>query len=155
MKNMHYSKEQWRQYIQRLIPDQDAEHMDNHLYACDICLEIYMECLEHASQLPSMIPMTEWNDQVMEMISAISLPDSSAKVHCRKLRGILYHPAFHYAVAAVITLLLMSTGMFQQLVDQVQRMDAAAVSERVEEQSSISQQLMEKTLQALNTIQRK
>ncbi|WP_139488258.1 hypothetical protein [Brevibacillus dissolubilis] len=41
----HYSKEQWIAYIHnRLLPDV-REQADDHLYTCDECLGIYMECL--------------------------------------------------------------------------------------------------------------
>lgn len=50
---------------------------------------------------------------------------------------------FHYAVAAVITLTLMTTGFFQSITGVVTTVEAASISKP---EQSVSNSLMEKTL---------
>jgi len=80
----------------------------------------------------------------------------------RRKRSLLQHPAFHYGVAAAITIALMSTGVFNQLSAQlntpIKEPDTAAesgtrkVSTGNEEKSSVSYKVMEETIRLLDSI---
>jgi anti-sigma factor RsiW len=58
-------------------------------------------------------------------------------------------PLFHYAVAAVITLILMSTGMFHNISSRVEHLETQSGEQR----EPISERLMEKTVSMLEAMQ--
>ncbi|MBP1992567.1 hypothetical protein [Paenibacillus eucommiae] len=71
----------------------------------------------------------------------------------KKVRGkpsLFKRPLFQYAVAAVITLVLMSAGVFQDLSTRMSEIETFSIQNR---QESFSQKLMEKTVSVLDTVQ--
>lgn len=105
----HYSKQEWKSYISGSMQRDDAEKLEQHLYACDLCLQQYMDSAMQHSDVP------EWQGQDAVM----------SKVHGKIGDDAItadkpYHPfrklLLPYAVAASITLLLMGTGVFDMLM---------------------------------------
>ncbi|TBL72931.1 hypothetical protein [Paenibacillus thalictri] len=163
----HYSMEQWIEYVQGIGSAAERDLMESHLYGCDECLSLYMNCLDE-HPLPMDTEQTQEREykhldqQVMQTIRSLptfEIPSgvseaSKLSTPGPRRRRLIHHPAFHYAIAAAITLLLMSTGIFEQFVAETGRIDAAAGSIAIQERS-VSDKLMEKTLQVLDTLHNK
>ncbi|WP_240419778.1 anti-sigma factor family protein [Paenibacillus periandrae] len=170
----HYTGEQWMNYVEQRLIDEDNQQMEMHLGTCDSCMELYMQSLERVvSSYPSLPDEAALADRVMLAIEAADsispssadsrpAPSEEAGFGSQKLRNpILWMkaPLFHYAVAAVITLVLMTSGVFQSIVDHPVGIDRTsngdAQSEAAQEPVSVSKKLMDKTIVVLDSIQPK
>jgi len=114
--------------------------LEDHLYSCDQCLEIYMKLVEdQAVELPD-LENIHFTDEVV-----MKLPVNKEK----QKKSILQSPIFHYGVAAVVTLSLMSTGVFQSMTGIVGTVEASSFSKQ---RQSVSTSLMEKALSVFDII---
>ncbi|MEK3912010.1 hypothetical protein [Paenibacillus sp. FSL H7-0331] len=170
----HYTGEQWMTYVEQGLNDDDNQQMELHLITCDSCMELYMQSLEGVvGSYPTLSDEAALADRVMLAIEAAGpispsstasrlAPLEEAGFGSQKLRNPITWmraPLFHYAVAAVITLVLMSSGIFQSIVDHPVGIDRAsngdAQSEATQEPVSVSKKLMDKTIVVLDSIQPK
>lgn len=170
----HYTGEQWMTYVEQGLSDEDNQQMEQHLVTCDSCMELYMQSLERVvGSYPSLPDEAALADRVMLAIEAADsvspsstaprlAPSEEAGFGSQKQRNPrtwMRSPLFHYAVAAVITLVLMSSGIFQSIMDHPAGIDRTsnreAQAEAAEEPVSVSKKLMDKTIVVLDSIQPK
>ncbi|RHW43507.1 hypothetical protein D1B31_02285 [Neobacillus notoginsengisoli] len=115
----HYSLADWLAYIEGKADAHQQAEMEDHLYSCAECLELYSTGIEiNAAHFPG-IQNQEFTDHVMNQITfakgqgeedgnALSQPHRKEKPYYR-------NQVFHYIVAAAATLLLMFSGVFQSI----------------------------------------
>ncbi len=129
----HFSNEEWMSYINDRVSKTTCEELEDHLLSCDQCLAVYMEMIDRQAEELPVINTSGFADAII------------AELPQRKVRKkVLYQRTlFHYAVAAVITLTLMSAGFFQSITGVVTSVEAASLSKP---EKSVSNSLMEKTL---------
>lgn len=83
----HYTKKEWLAYIRDELQASERDRYEDHLYHCDQCLQVYMACVEEQTDImPKPNPQPSRN---------------------------MFIP---YAIAASITLILTSTGVFELLL---------------------------------------
>lgn len=169
----HYTLEQWTQYARQeplLTPQEEAE-LEQHLQMCDTCLELYMLGVENAeADYPALTDPQALFDQVIFQLPQLVSPTPQtnfSSLPAKKIedRGTawLRHPVFHYTVAAAITVVLMSSGAFQTIVDRLQpgdpfgseAMKLEHQDKKEAERMSVSQTIMNKTIVMLDAIQAK
>lgn len=110
----HRSYEEWVRYVNNQLDEKTREHYDTHLFGCDQCLSVYLEVIEAMEQqLPAMNNKEEFTDSLMIKIKQQNpgRENSVSKFYQK--------PIFHYVLAAAMTFLLMSTGVFSQLMNIV------------------------------------
>ncbi|MEH7223350.1 hypothetical protein V7112_05985 [Bacillus sp. JJ1566] len=130
----HFSNDEWLLYIKDKLEEAKREELENHLFSCNQCLEIYMELVEsQAQELPD-LENDSFTDEVVT-----KLPVKKEK----QGKTFLQSPIFHYGIAAVVTLSLMSTGVFQSMTGIIGVVEASSFSEQ---KQSVTDSLMEKTL---------
>jgi anti-sigma factor RsiW len=136
----HYRDEEWLMYVKDELAESTREELEDHLYSCDQCLEIYMNLVEaQVEELPD-IENDHFTDEV-----AMKLTLKKE----RQKKSILQSPIFHYGIAAVVTLTLMSTGVFQSMTGIVGTVEASSFSKQ---KQSVSTSLMEKALSVFDLI---
>ncbi|WP_010500471.1 anti-sigma factor family protein [Paenibacillus elgii] len=162
--NQHRPLNIWMQYVNDELPLEERERCEAHLDGCEPCLELYMECIgQLADSLPALSDTDAFAAVVMQRWAegqplASEAEDTLANQPAESKRRIPWtqSPFFHYAVAAAITLLLMSTGVFHSLMGHPEpgRMSYSA-SDRTEAYVPFSEILLEKTIGLLDSIQPK
>ncbi|MEH7235181.1 hypothetical protein [Bacillus sp. JJ1562] len=136
----HFSNEEWLLYIKDKLEEPKREELENHLFSCDQCLEIYRELVEaQAEELPD-LENESFTDEV-----ATKLPMKKKK----QGKSFLQSSIFHYGVAAAVTLTLMSTGVFQNITGIVGTVEASSFSEQ---KQSVTNSLMDKALSFFDII---
>ncbi|MGO0060704.1 hypothetical protein ACTID9_11950 [Brevibacillus fluminis] len=130
----HMTRSQWQQFILNQLSDQERERYEDHLYSCDECLEVYMACLDELAQPAA--------PSVPEVAEAIPAHKPAAKPFYRQT-------LFHYGLAACITLLLMTTGLFSQLLAHSNQWNSIAGAKQ---HRSVTDQLMQKTTAFLDQL---
>lgn len=138
----HPHKQDWNDYIAQRLSPAENEQYEQHLYSCDRCLSVYMSCIEqHAARMPFLSDGATFTEGVMRVISNKKQPSERQPFYRRTL--------FHYSAAAVITLMLMTSGMFQSIVTVASDVESLAVSKQ---KTSLSSQLMHRAGNVLNTL---
>ncbi|WP_142255405.1 hypothetical protein [Bacillus sinesaloumensis] len=136
----HFKSEEWLLYIKDELAEVKREELENHLFSCDQCLEVYMSLIENqAEELPDIVNASFTDDVILKLL---------IKKENQK-RSFLQSPIFHYGVAAAVTLTLMSTGVFQSMTSILGTVEASSFAK---ERHSVSDNLMEKALSLFNII---
>lgn len=129
----HFSNEEWMSYINDKLSETTCEELENHLFSCDQCLEVYMKMIDRQAEELPVINSSSFTDEIIA-----ELPQKKVRK-----KTLYQRTLFHYAVAAVITLTLMTTGFFQSIMGVVTTVEVSSVSKP---QQSVSNSLMEKSL---------
>jgi anti-sigma factor RsiW len=157
----HYPASVWTDFVQGKLSQQEQTEAEEHLYGCDECLECYMDSLNPADDLlPTPQELDSFDEQVMNRLldqspqpnGVIDPHPSSASLEPAKRRTMLQHPLFHYAVAASITLLLMSSGVFSYVTNQT---DEWRNTLTMGGHSSLSEQWTDQATEAISNFQTK
>ena len=122
----HYTFEQWLSYIKG--DEIDRQPMDDHLYDCNDCMETYLLATEQLAKIlpPMQMDVQEFTKKIYSDIQAVSNQVEQTRAHTHS-KFIEKHKSnhwytnviFHYTIAASITIILMSSGLFQQMFNQV------------------------------------
>lgn len=135
----HPDQETISRYISGELPEDGRAGIEEHIYGCSECLEIYMEQLDAARDLlPGLAGGEALTDRIMDRLPAP--------------RRWYHHPLFHYGIAAAIMLALMGSGLFHQLFRETEEW---TTYEARTEGASYSGQLMEQTLTVIGHIKDK
>lgn len=153
------SKETWSRYLNGAMALEEQSRCERHLYGCETCLEIFTQCLtEGGLPLPAGELQVDFREPVMSAIRLRQIGGGASgktRPHVKSLpkagrqlarRTVL----FHYAVASMITLVLMTSGVFQGIFTQL---DVQLNQLAGPDQVSITQQLVVKTAGWLDRLQ--
>lgn len=143
----HFTHEQMLDYISNAIPESERVEFEDHLYTCDPCLEIYAKFVEEqGDRLPELAEGDLFTVQILE-----KLP-SQQKVADKKKRSILQHSLFHYGVAAAVTLVFMTSGVFQGITSLPSTVEGKPLTTQ---EQSISNHFMNKALSFIEIMEPK
>lgn len=144
----HISYEDWLQYVKDDLEAQVRERYEDHLYTCDQCLELYLEAVEAVEmELPAPEHPDELTTLIMEQVHDMQLEQVSAKPTPFYQKTI-----FHYTIAAAMTILFMTSGVFQSIASVVDEVQSPAIVERT---PSITEELMNKTFAWIDSFEMK
>lgn len=146
----HYDELTWTKYLEDHLSPTETSAMELHLYRCEECLTVYMTCMEQSSRiLPVMEAATKG------YVDAIIARTTGTK------RAWYRSTMLHYGIAAAATLILVATGFFHGLSQELGSDGAFNPVNPLHAPSSpqtdrpISDQLLNKTLSWLDTLQNK
>lgn len=139
----HPTKEEWNSYITgQLSSLAKCEQYETHLYSCDRCLSVYMTCIEEQSaSLPAIHDGAGFTNKVMAVIGK--------EKRVKKRRPFYQRTLFQYGAAAAVTIILMSSGMFQGITSYASHVESVTVSEK---KTSLSDHLMDRAGNVLQSI---
>ncbi|WP_068777828.1 hypothetical protein [Paenibacillus sp. FJAT-26967] len=172
----HVQRKEWLRYITGELTDgRQRNLLETHLYDCDVCLEIYTECIEAmatALPLPDQPDADSLTDRVLHQIAEIRAGEereettppvivdtaeendkrskSSRRIQKQKVRSPRRLAFIHYSIAAAATLLLMTTGIFDKMKDDVAGIRAEA---QKTQHAPVSEKIMEQTFTFFDTLQ--
>jgi len=141
----HYDLPDWLLYVKDQLPAERMAEMELHLYRCDPCLTHYMAALEQAEHTwPKMqADDTSYMDTILQ--------------RTLRTRPAWYQSTlFHYGIAAAATIVLVATGFFHGLSQELGSVrDHSMISSSSASQKTrpLSEQLVTKTMSWLDTIQ--
>lgn len=137
----HISYEEWLDYVENNISEPVRNQYEEHLYTCDRCMGIYLTALEaHETSLPDLTDEAGFTDAVMAELK------SGKKLEIRKKQKFYQHAAFHYFVAAAMTILLMYTGVFQQLIGFAEEFEQSS-------RPSLTEEVMKRTSTFIDSVE--
>ncbi|MGE8205314.1 zf-HC2 domain-containing protein [Heyndrickxia sp. NPDC080065] len=141
----HMSDEEWTLYVNDQLDDKTREQYEAHLFSCDQCLSVYLEVVEaQEQQLPAMTNEEVFTDTIMMKIKQQNIPEKNPSVS-----KFYQKPIFHYVLAAAMTFILMSTGVFSHLMNVVSEFES-----NKKQDSSVVEGLMDHTVSFIDKVQK-
>lgn len=175
----HYTYDVWLQYVNDEINEKTKQELENHLYACDQCLNHYLMAMEaNESSLPILSNMSSFTDLVMAEVSKqktemeSAWPDRGQDIDS-SIQPVLTEPmiknveknkkanhkkpfyqqaAFHYLLAAAATILLTLSGVFQSLAAYAISIERPQVQEK---KPSVTEGVINKTFAWMDSLEKK
>ncbi|WP_312096049.1 hypothetical protein [Niallia sp.] len=128
----HYSRDHWMKYVKDELNETERIVLEDHLYTCDQCLELYIDAVDKQEEiLPSISDEAAFMNDIMKKISNDMVIENVGE----KKRPFYQSSIFHYAIAASLTLLLMSAGFFQSIIKHTETIQKAELSVKQEPKS--------------------
>lgn len=141
----HISYEQWMSYVKNELTDTVREVYDDHLYSCDLCLEQYLQAVEeYESELPAISNEAEFTDMIMAQVKQTKKQESESPT------PFYQKTIFHYAVATAMTILFMSSGVFQSITKYVYTVQSSEITEST---PSVTEEFVNKTFAWMDSIE--
>ncbi|MCQ6277040.1 hypothetical protein JMM81_19370 [Bacillus sp. V3B] len=150
----HYSYEEWMKYVKNELGQEIQEMYENHLYSCDQCLDLYLQAVtEVESELPFITDDTQFTDVVMTQVSEVQLSSVKSVKEKRSEKKRFYQSAvFHYTIAAAMTILLMTTGVFQSLTQYAENIQSPNFQKK---ETSMTAGFVDKTFAWMDLLEEK
>jgi hypothetical protein len=130
----HKTFEEWLTYVRDEVDEKTRVEFENHLYECDQCMEVYLEAIERQeTSFPTVTDADAFTDGIMAMIEQEKPVSNIEKPRPYAKTKFYQKSVFHYLVAAAMTLLLMTTGVFQELMTIVTDFEKKSPKESITE----------------------
>lgn len=141
----HFSKDIWQVYVTDHLTEEQREELEHHAQSCPPCSILWMESVQELSgELPRLEREKEWLQQLMcsaeGELRKYRKTRSFATVSNRK--RLWNRSLFQYLVAASLTIVLLSSGLFQALLTHTTHWTHAVQSEG---DRSVSEQIVSTT----------
>lgn len=150
----HYDYVEWVLYKKSLLNDDIRKEMEEHLYLCDECMEIFLSLIdeEEVKKAQEIIP-EDFTNKVTDSIKNISLIKKNAKKKV-KINNDYF---IYYAAVASVTIILTAGGFFGKLVDSVPEINTSITMKETKLQANViydmSQTIANKTYKFINDFQ--
>ena len=135
----HLTLEDLQKYSRNKLPEEIRDEIEEHLFSCDDCLGVYMTLVNEDS-----LPNLNNSNFTVEVMAKI--PNVQTK-QGKKTNSVF----FHYVIAASITFLLMTSGVFQSMLGISSVMAESTVSSQ---ETSVTQNIMDRALTLLEKVER-
>lgn len=151
MKMEHYDYVEWLLYKNKELPVNLLEEMEEHLYNCDICMDIFLSLIDEKEikAVENIIP-TDFTSNIMANISGTKI-----KRLPRKENKIFNYRFGYYVAVASVTIVLTLGGFYTNLVDSVPKF-----TEKIQVQeekhniiASLSEKIVGSTATFINNIE--
>lgn len=118
----HYDYIEWLLYKNRMLSKEKSEEMEQHLYSCNTCIEIFLSLIdekeaEHAVELIS----EDFTSKIINSIPKVK----SGKPKIKQTKKAFNYQIGYYAAVASVTVILTLGGFYTDLVDAVPRLSAS------------------------------
>ncbi len=120
----HYDYIEWLLYKNKMLPEEKINEMEQHLFNCDTCMEIFLslideEEVEGAGEFIS----EDFTSNVIKNIPKLKIVKSKVK---QKKKIFNYQFGYYVAVASV-TIILTLGGFYTDLVDTVPKISESII----------------------------
>lgn len=134
MSHIEYAK--WIMYVANELDEETRYLYEQHLFSCDQCLELYLKAVE--SNITASPQLKEdFTDKVLDYVTKHTVSKQQ-----KYKRSNFQKSFFHYVIAAAMTFILMSSGLFGQLTEVVSQFEKAGN----EQTQSFTEKLIDKTM---------
>ncbi|WP_100407807.1 hypothetical protein [Bacillus solitudinis] len=144
----HISLGEWKTYARGDMTADNRTFYEQHLYTCDQCMTLYMEAVE---SIQDEIPIIEEPSYIDEILSKIPF-EQNKKISVEKEITKKWHEekVFHYVLAAAMTFVLMTSGVFSELTNVSTQFEK---NQQTHHQSSFTENVLNKTTDLLGRVE--
>lgn len=112
----HYDQVEWSLYKNNLLDNKIYEEMQEHLYECDECMDIFISLIDEKEiEKASNIVPEDFTDNLMISIKNITPINKKIKRKSKLPQDFF----IYYTAVASVTIILTAGGVFGKLVDSV------------------------------------
>ena len=111
----HFDKIKWLEYKNNKLEEKEEIEMENHLYSCDSCMEIFLSTIgdEEVQIAEDYIPVN-FTENIMASIKNVK-----PMVKPKKKKKVINDFFLYYAAVASVAIVLTAGGFFGNMVDSV------------------------------------
>lgn len=119
----HYERQKWILYKKNLLSDEEKIEMEEHLYDCDDCMDVFLNLIDSEElEIAETLLPTNFTESIMDKIdSLIPITKSSNKVKTETLdkrprkKKMIENIAMYYVAVASVVLILTAGGVFTKM----------------------------------------
>jgi len=114
----HYDYIEWLLYKNNALSKEKAEEMEEHLYDCDLCMDIFLSLIdEDEIELASRVIPKDFTSNVVDVISKDKLKAIEPKYNKKAFN----YQFMYYVAVASVTIFMTFGGFYENLVESVPR----------------------------------
>lgn len=122
---IHYTQQEWIDFNQHNLPEEIELKMEQHLQTCNSCMDLWLGLITEAEiDVAAVIVPDDFSRSTMNHIQAQANSVAPLSSNRSKRRRLLAY----YTAAAAITLMLVSGGVFQTVVNGLANRPAQQIS---------------------------
>lgn len=120
----HYDYIEWLLYKNKILPEEKLNEMEQHLFNCDTCLEIFLSLIaEEEVESAGKFITKDFTSNVIKNIPKLKIVKPKGK---QKKKIFNYQFGYYVAVASV-TIILTLGGFYTDLVDTVPKLSSSII----------------------------
>ncbi|RDI38477.1 hypothetical protein [Falsibacillus pallidus] len=150
----HVSYEQWMLYASDNLDESKREEYEDHLYECDPCMDLYMQAVKEQGSSTPEFDEKGIADKIMQEISSLTQTDNviflTDHLEAKRQKAVFQKPVVQYLLAAGMTVLLMSTGVFQSITAYVADYENSSAPPK----NSVTKVLLDKTVSIVDKVEK-
>lgn len=146
----HFTKEEWQQYQNAVLDEVKMKIMEDHLYDCENCMQIFLSTIDEKEvELAADIMDKDFCDKTMSALFPQPVRLAKTKAKTKAKSNNIKNIFAYYTAAAALTLFFVGGGVFQSMVDnyssisQIAQADISQVKQNSE--VNLSVQIADKT----------
>ena len=130
----HYDYVEWLFYKKNILPIEKMNEMEEHLYSCDECMEVFLSLIdEEEIKMASGIVPKDFNENIMSKIQSTNVKK------IQPVKKPVKYPFGYFVAVASVTIVLTFGGAFTNLVDTVPNISASvSMLEKLDKPNRIS-----------------
>lgn len=122
----HYDYIEWLLYKNRMLTKEKQDVMEQHLYNCNTCMEIFLTLVDEKEEgIAAEIIPDDFTTKVIKNISIVKHNDKPNKPIIKQVKKAFNYQLGYYAAVASVTVILTFGGFYANLVDAVPRISAS------------------------------
>lgn len=112
----HYDYIEWMFYKNGMLTEAKSEEMEQHLYNCDTCMEIFLSLIDEKEEntVEQFIP-DDFTSKIINNVPKLK----NNKMKNKQAKRVFYYQFGYYAAVASVTVILTLGGLYVDLVDAV------------------------------------
>lgn len=148
----HYDYIEWLLYKTKSLPNDKLNEMEEHLYNCDLCMDIFLSLIdeEEIAVASELVPETFTSD-LIKTVSKNKVRD----IEPERDKKAFNYQFIYYAAVASVTIFLTMGGFYTNLVNAVPKISASIqmVEERPNHIGNFSEKIVSSTSNLLFSIE--
>lgn len=119
----HYDYVEWVLYKKKLLDNKIHESMEEHLYLCDECLDIFLSLIDdlEIEKAGNLVPINFTNNVMGNIKNIRPIKKKSIKKQPKLINDFF----IYYTAVASVAIILTAGGFFGKLVDSVPQITAS------------------------------
>lgn len=118
----HYDYIEWLLYKNGLLSEEKLYEMEQHLYSCDTCMEIFLSLIdEKETEKAGKIISDNFTSEIINKLPTIK----PVKPKIKQTKKSFKYQFGYYAAVASVTIILTMGGFYTSMVDAVPKLSAS------------------------------
>lgn len=148
----HYDYIEWMFYKNKLLSKKKLDDMEQHLYKCDTCMEIFLSLFdEKDAEIAGKIISDDFTSEIIN-----NLPKTKAvKPKIEQLKKLFNYQFGFYVAVASVTIILTFGGFYSGLVDAVPKLSSLTQATEIHSNivADVSDSIVDSTSSFLSCIE--